>query len=225
LIQERVVKKEIRNVIVGLAALFSALTPGLMPEVRSADAQPDLKLIEKGRTLWLTVAGVGCAGCHGRFGEGDVGIGPYNRGVGLSKIQAAIATVEQMRIVRGKLDMQDIEAVAAYNSWLGQYQLVKTLLKRDRFDPSAVDIYPGTAVQLAINNSGQSPRKFAGPNMEVAEFEIPGRTVHDFIWHAPEQEGAYTLRCTDCQGQNQEFTVNVRRSAKPYRGPEKPEKK
>ena len=184
-----------------------------------------MKLLEKGRTAWLTVAGIGCAGCHGRFGEGDVGVGPYNRGVELSKIQAAIATVDQMRVVKGKLDPQEIEAVAAYVAWLGRHQLVKTLVKRDRFDPSAVDIYPGTPVQLAINNSGVSPRKFAAPNMNVAEFEIPGRTVQDFVWRAPEQEGTYALRCIDCGAQGQEFTITVRRSAKPYAGPVKPERK
>jgi len=218
-------EEKMRSVIVGLAAFLGIMLLGIAPEIRPADEQPEMKLIEKGRTIWLTVAGIGCAGCHGRFGEGDVGIGPYNRGVGLSKIQAAVATVEQMRVVKGKLDAHDIEAVAAYNDWLGQHRLVKTLLKRDRFDPSAEDVYPGTNVQLAINNSGQSQRKFAGPNMNLAEFEISGRTVYDFVWHAPEQEGAYALHCLDCGAQGREFTLNVSRSAKPYLGSEKPPEK
>lgn len=203
------------------ALAFGILLLVLTGEAWSADNQANAELIEKGRNIWLTVAGIGCAGCHGRFGEGDVGIGPYNRGVGLSKIQSSITAVDQMRILQGKLDSQDIEAVAAYNSWLGRHQLVKTLVKRDRFEPDTVDIFPGTAVQLAINNSSQSPRKFASPNMDIAEFQVSGREIHDFVWQAPDKEGPYTLRCVDCRGQGEQFTINVRRSAKPYRAPEK----
>lgn len=212
-----------RGLIKELAALlaFNILLLGASPAAFSADGQSDMKLIEKGRKIWLTVAGIGCAGCHGRFGEGDMGIGPYNRGVGMSKIQSSIAAVDQMRMLQGKLDSQDIEAVAAYNSWLGQMQLVKTLVKRDRFEPDTVDIFPGTAVQLAISNSSQSPRKFASPNMDIADFQVSGREIHDLVWQAPDKEGPYTLRCVDCRGQGEQFTINVRRSAKPYRAPEK----
>lgn len=212
----------------GAAALLvlGVLLLGASPDALSAEDQPDMRLIEKGRTISLTVAGIGCAGCHGRYGEGDVGIGPYARGVSLSKIQSAVAAVDQMRtLLKDKLTPQDIEAVAAYYSWLGQLQLVKTLVKRDRFVPDVVDIYPGTAVQLVINNSGQSPRKFASSNMDVAEFQVPGREMRDFVWRAPEREGKYTLRCMDCSGQEQELTINVNRSAKPYRVPDRSAKR
>lgn len=209
-------RSSIRGVFLLLA--FGALVGRPAPDTGSADDQPDMKLIEKGRAIWLTVAGTGCAGCHGRYGEGDVGIGPYNRGVGLSKIKAALDGVPQMRVLEGKLDDHDIEAVAAYNSWLGQFQLVKTLVKRDRFIPDAVDIYPGTAVQLAINNSGLSPRRFAGPSLEAGEFDVPGRDAYDFVWRAPQREGAYPLRCVDCLPPGQAFIINVSRGAQPYRG-------
>jgi hypothetical protein len=102
---------------------------------------------------------------------------------------------------------------------------VKTLLKRDRFLPESVDVYPGTPLQLAINNSGQSARRFSGSGMGIAEFEVEGKTVHDFIWRAPEQEGTYALRCVDCGAEGQQFTIKVSRSAKPFRAPEAAEKK
>lgn len=206
--------------IVGVIAIAFVLAAAA-GRALSADSPPDDQLIQEGRAIWLTVAGIGCAGCHGRFGEGDIGVGPYNRGVGLTKIQASIQAVPQMGLLKGKLDQQSIEAVAAYNSWLGQLQLVKTLLKRDRFDPNTVDIYPGTPVQLAINNSSQTARKFNSPNMNIQAFQVAGREVYDFVWQAPDQEGRYTLRCEDCLGQGQEFTVNVRRDAKPFRPADK----
>ena len=205
-------------------ARFSALSFlifGLISLAVPAEGQPDMKLIEKGKKISLTVAGIGCAGCHGLYGEGDAGIGPYTRGVDLSKIKDAIRGIDQMRtLLGGKLDAQDIEAVAAYYSWLGQLQLVKTLVKRDRFIPDTVDIYPGTAVQLAIKNASQFSRKFAGPDMNVPEFQVPGTSSHDFVWRAPEREGTYTLRCVDCLVKDQQLTINVRRSAKPYHAPD-----
>jgi mono/diheme cytochrome c family protein len=186
------------------------------PVAQSAD---EAKLLEKGRAVWFTAGGIGCAGCHGRFGEGDVGVGPFNRGVGASKIQAAIKTVPQMGVVRN-LAADDIAAVIAYNSWLGQHQLVKTLLKRDKFLPESAEVQPGTPLQLAINNSGIAAHRFAGPAMGVAPFEVEGKTVHDFVWRAPEQEGTYALRCIDCGAQGQEFTIKVSRSAQPFRAGE-----
>jgi len=196
-------------------ALFLVLAAPLV-----AAAEPDMKLVEKGRAVSRTVAGIGCAGCHGPYGEGDVGIGPYIRGVDLSKIRAAIAGVEPMRIVKSAIQPQDIEAVAAYYSWLGQHQLVKALVKRNRFVPATVEIYPGTAVQLAIKNAGQAPRTFAGSGMEVKEFQLPGLQTYDLVWRAPEREGRYTLRCVDCASDERDLTINVSRAAKPYRAPQ-----
>lgn len=207
-------RKVIRKSVFVVAAILAL--SGVTAEGFSADSQPDMKLIGDGHKISLTVAGIGCAGCHGRYGEGDVGVGPYIRGESLSKIQAAIAAVSQMQIVKDQLKTEDIAAVAYYYSWLGQHQLLKTLVKRDRFIPDTVDIYPGTAVQLAINNSGQLPRKFAGPDMNVAEFQVPGMTAHEFFWRAPEREGVYTLRCVDCVVKDQQLTINVTKAAKPY---------
>ena len=208
----------------GFAVVFAVgfFLFGLSPGAISADVRADTKLIDRGKQISLTVAGIGCAGCHGLYGEGDVGIGPYTRGVELSKIKAAIGGIDQMRaLLKDKLNPQDIEAVAAYYLWLGQFQLVKTLVKRDRFIPDTMDIYPGTAVQLAIKNASQFPRKFAGPDMNVSEFQVAGTSSHDFVWRAPEREGTYTLRCVDCVVRDQQLTINVRRSAKPYHAPDR----
>lgn len=212
------------RIVRGFAVFFAVVffLFGLSPGAISADIRTDTKLIEKGKQISLTVAGIGCAGCHGLYGEGDTGIGPYTRGVELSKIKAAIGGIDQMRaLLKDKLSPQDIEAIAAYYLSLGQFQLVKTLIKRDRFIPDTMDIYPGTAVQLAIKNASQFPRKFAGPDMKVPEFQVPGTSSHDFVWRAPDAEGSYTLRCVDCLVPGQQLTINVRRSAKQYHAPER----
>ncbi len=197
-----------------MAAVAVAVGTGLLHA-----AEPDATVLERGRTLWMTAAGIGCAGCHGRFGEGDVGIGPYNRGVGLSKIQSSIAAVDQMRVIKQAVSAQDIEAIAAYNTWLGQHQLLKTLVKMDRFVPNALEIYPGTAVQMVINNGSQAAHTFASADMKLSDVQVPGRALYDFTWQAPPQEGVYVLKCADCSGADHDLTIKVTRNAKPYRLP------
>lgn len=199
--------------LAGLVALLAA-------PAWAADTPPDMKLIEKGDRISHTVAGIGCIGCHGRYGEGDIGVGPYIRGVGLSKVQAAVAAVSPMQIVKAQLSPEDIEAVARYWSWMGQHQVVKALIKRDRFIPDVVEVYPGTSLQVVINNSGQGARKLSGPDGSSAEFTVASREFHDFIWRAPEQEGSYAFRCVDCSLPDQSLIVKVSRSARRYRVPD-----
>lgn len=202
---------------IGALLAFAAL---LAAPVRAADAPSDMKLIEKGNQLAHTVAGIGCVGCHGRYGEGDVGVGPYIRGVSPSKVRAAIDAVSAMQLVKTQLQPDEVDAVARYWSWMGQHQVVKTLLKRDRFIPDVVEVYPGTSLQIVVNNSGQAARKLSGTDAGMAEFTVPGKEFHDFIWRAPEQEGSYTLRCADCALPDQGLTVRVSRSARRHHVPD-----
>jgi mono/diheme cytochrome c family protein len=202
--------------------LFVIFSSGAAAQAPAGERKFDPQLLERGKNIWLTVAGVGCVSCHGKFGEGDVGVGPYNRGVGLSKIASAIEAVDMMRaLFKDKLSQQDIEAVAAYTTWMGQHQLIRTLVKRDRFLPDAIDVYPGTAVQLVVRNTSQVAHRFVSPNMNVAEFQVAGRDAQDLVWRAPETEGSYTMRCVDCVRKGEEsLTINVRRSARRYRVPD-----
>lgn len=205
-----------RRAIISAIGAVVAMAAFVADPVRAADVGQ----IEKGDKIAHTVAGIGCVGCHGRYGEGDTGVGPYIRGVGLSKVQSSVAAVSAMQIVKAQLSPEDIEAVAKYWSWMGQHQVVKSLLKRDRFIPDVVDVYPGTSLQIVINNSGQAPRRLSGPDPNAADFTVAGKEFHDFIWRAPEQEGSYLVRCTDCSLAEQALTVRVSRSAKRYRAPD-----
>lgn len=188
----------------------------------SAESNIDAKKFERGKAIWKTAGGIGCVGCHGQYGEGDVGVGPYNRGVGLSKVISAVESVDMMKsLFKDKLSREDIEAVSVYTTWLGQHQLMRTLVKRDRFLPDAIEVFPGTAVQLVVRNTSQSPHKFSSANMGVGEFQVAARDVGDIVWRAPEKEGSYSLQCTDCTRKGEDsLTINVRRSARRYRVPD-----
>jgi cytochrome c553 len=179
-----------------------------------ANETPD-ELIEKGREVFFTVAGVGCAECHGRYAEGDLGIGPFNRGANETNIRGALQKVDPMKIIRDEMTDEKIVQVAAYIRWLGELQLVKTLYKQGRFIPSEVSIYPGTAIQLAVNNASFEPHTFASDVMGIRPFRVNGRDFGDLTWRAPVNEGTFELRCSDC-GSDGKLTIRVSRSAKPH---------
>lgn len=178
------------------------------------------ELIKKGREIANTVAGIGCTGCHGTFGEGDVGIGPYIRGVDLAKVQATIAGVNQMAFLQEELTAQETEAVSAYFSWLGSLKLVKTLVKRGRILPQSVEVQPGTGLQLIISNASTRPFTFSAKELGMPDITIGGREDKEIILAVPEKEGKYEIACRDCQSKTLRFTVTVTRAAETLNIPE-----
>ncbi|MBI2318533.1 MAG: hypothetical protein HYU75_16445 [Betaproteobacteria bacterium] len=94
-----------------LAAAILGVAQSFTVSSALAADQPDMALIAKGRHISDTVAGVGCKGCHGAYGEGDVGTGPYARGVDLSKIRSAISGIKQMECLKKELKPADIVVI------------------------------------------------------------------------------------------------------------------
>lgn len=170
--------------------------------------------IEKGRQVFLTAADIGCAACHGKYAEGDVGIGPYNRGVGQETIRGALDSIGEMEFL--SLTDAEISQIAAYYAYLGELQLFKTLVKRGRFIPNEISVFPGTSIQLVLNNASRSPRTFVADGIGIDELKVSARSDQDIVWTVPEDEGVFTLRCTDCRLKNEVFTINVSRDAAPF---------
>jgi len=186
------------------------LTPSL------AHAEDDGQFTE-GARLFSTIAGVGCKTCHGEYGEGDVGVGPYIRGASEGAIRAAIDATGEMIVIKSVITEDEIKAVAAYVGRLGTMQAARTLAKRGRFLPAETSIRPGTDVQLIIQNSSIQPHTFKSDNLGIDELTITGRSSGSIEWHAPEAEGEFSLYCTDCKLKDQFFTVHVAASAKEFR--------
>lgn len=184
-----------------------------------AAARPDPELTAQGRQVFLNAGDVGCVACHGRYAEGDVGIGPYNRGFSEKAIRTALAKVRAMSFMRDMLDEEQIKQVAAYYESLSHQQLVKTHVVRGVFIPDTVKVHPGTEVQLVVMNPSVKPRKFASPDMQIEQFVVAGRDAHDFVWQAPEREGSYTLQCVDCPIEGQKLTIEVSYEVPAYTPP------
>ena len=70
----------------------------------------DEESLARGEKLFSEIAGLGCKGCHGEFGEGDLGVGPYIRGATEGAIRAAIEGIDTMIVVKSTIDEQGIKA-------------------------------------------------------------------------------------------------------------------
>ena len=179
-----------------------------------------MAMVEQGRQIFETVAGLGCKACHGPFAEGKVG--PSNRGVNEATIREALAKIGPMQFLREQLAEEDIKRVAAYTEWMGRHMLVKLLLKRGRFIPDAISVYPGTPVQLVIENTGSEPATLAADGISVAAHTIAARDSASIVWTAPEIEGKSTIACSDCKIKDGSLTIEVTKMAKPYIPPLQP---
>jgi hypothetical protein len=191
-----------------------------MPSAAGAAEPFDMALVEQGRQIFETVGGVGCKACHGPFAEGKVG--PSSRGVSEATIREALAKIGPMQFLREQLADEDIKRVAAYTEWMGRHLLVKALLKRGRFIPDTISVYPGTPVQLVIENTGSEPATLAADGMSVTASIIPARDSASILWTAPEAEGKSTIACSDCKIKEGSLTIEVTKAAKPYTPPPQP---
>ena len=181
-------------------------------------ANADEASIEAGRNVFQTAAGVGCKTCHGDYGEGDLGVGPYIRGATDGTIRAAIDGINEMIIIKNTIAEEDIAAVAAYLEHLGTLQVARTLSKRGRFIPETMETRPGSALQLVIKNSGVAAATYQSDNMGIDAWTVGGRSTADVEWRAPETEGEYTIYCTDCKLKDQFFVIKVHAGAPPPPG-------
>jgi mono/diheme cytochrome c family protein len=197
-----------------LIALLSLLGAGVLSP-SFALAQDDALLAE-GARVFSTIAGVGCKTCHGEYGEGDVGVGPYIRGASEGAIRAAIDATGEMVVVKTVITEEQIKAVAAYVGRLGTMQAARTLAKRGRFLPEDISVRPGTDLQLIVQNSSIQPSTFKSDNMGINDLTVAGRSSGSIEWRAPETEGEYSFYCVDCKLKDQFFTVRVDADAKEF---------
>ena len=174
--------------------------------------------MEKGRTVFRTVAGIGCKSCHGDFAEGDLGVGPYIRGATEGMIRAAIEGIGEMIAVKMMIKEEEITAVASYLDYLGTLQVARTLSKRGRFLPATIEVRPGTQLQIVIKNSGIKPATYDSDNMNFEPVVISGRSTTGIEWQVPEAAGEYSIHCTDCKLKGQTYSISVHADAPPPAG-------
>ena len=135
----------------------------------------------------------------------------------MGSTQRGTSASNEMVVVRTAITEDEIKAVAAFLNHLGTMQVVRTLAKRGRFLPDTFSVRPGTAVQLIIQNAGIQAYTFKSDDMGIEGRSIPGRSSGSIEWRALDEEGEYSLYCTDCKLKDQFFRLNVDSAATEFR--------
>lgn len=169
----------------------------------------DEEAIARGEKLFNELAGLGCKGCHGEFGEGDLGVGPYIRGATEGAVRAAIDGIDTMIVIKSVIDEQGIKDVSEYVNSLGSTRIVRTLAKKGRFLPNTFTVAPNSKFQIVVQNASFQPRVFLSEDLGFGDgLEIDARTTSGVNWTSP-ADGEIKLWCKNCDLQDEFFTVQV----------------
>ena len=165
--------------------------------------------IKRGEALFNDLAGIGCKSCHGDFGEGDLGVGPYIRGATEGSIRAAITGIGAMVVIKNTIDEQGIVDVSAYVNSLGTTRIIRTLAKKGRFLPNTATVAANSNYQVVIQNASFQPKTFVSQDLGIADgMEVGARTTGSISWKSPE-EGEFKIECSDCELEDQSFTLKI----------------
>ena len=179
-------------------------------------ANADTARLERGRMVFEQVAGIGCQGCHGEYGEGDLGVGPFIRGANHGMVSAAIEGIGAMVVIKAVIQPDEVSDVVEYLNYLGTLQVARTLAKRGRFLPEEFSTRPGTTLQIVIKNTSTKPHTFRSDNMDIEEITIEGRSTGSIVWKANPEAGQYSLYCIDCKLEGQFYRIKLDESAKKF---------
>jgi cytochrome c553 len=175
--------------------LFSILT--LCLALGFAQETVDLEAVAEGKVLYGSVGGIGCTACHGAYALGDLQIGPNIRGVDESRINGALEAAEEMGFLAPLLTPADISHLATYLQYLASLEPVSVSFRRSAFEPDAVSLTAGTAVQLIVSNGNRSDCTFVIDGADVEKQLIAGRATQDFIWQTPDEVSSLLAYCEE----------------------------
>ncbi len=196
---KKTLERKLTVAAISLVALSTA------PLTVSADDES----IARGKIVFDTVAGIGCKTCHGEYGEGDLGVGPYLRGATEGAVRAAIEGIDAMVAIKNVINEEQTIDVSNYVNSLGATRVVRSMAKRGRFLPDTITVPPESSLRIVINNASFSPKNFASEDFDLdGGLGIDARTTNSFVWTSPES-GEFKVYCTDCDIDGEFLTVTV----------------
>ena len=177
------------------ALLVSPLTAFAQDEVPEG-FDPELWL--EGRQVFDEIGGMGCAGCHGKFGANELGGHPVIRGedIDVARIHGAVEGMQAMVFLQALMTDDQIEAVAEYIRYLGTMEPVVVTQRRETFEADAEALPAGTHVQLILYNQDRATCTWTVDGVDAEPVEIGGRATDAIDWVTAES-GAVEAYCAE----------------------------
>ncbi|MFU8887349.1 MAG: cupredoxin domain-containing protein [Trueperaceae bacterium] len=142
----------------------------------------DPELWREGYRVFTEIGGMGCAGCHGRYGANELGVGPVIRGVDAVRIEGAVAGMQAMVFLQALITPAEIDAVAHYLAYLGTMEPAVVTMRRGEFEPAEVTLPAGAPVQLILNNQDRGDCTWTVTAEGVEPVVVGSRTTGAIDW-------------------------------------------
>lgn len=180
----------------------------LVAGLSTANAQEewDPERLSEGQRVYLEIGSTGCSACHGKFAQGDLGIGPAIRGVDAVRIQNALEAAREMSFLLPIMTQEDVDNVAYYLTYLDTLHPVKATLRGEAFAPEEVTVPPDTDVQVVVENGNRTECSLQVEGRTDEPLLIEGRDIGAVVFRSP-AEGAFNAFCSEIP--DVVFTIRV----------------
>ncbi|WP_119395452.1 c-type cytochrome [Salinibius halmophilus] len=116
---------------------------------------PPTPINQADKAVYQMVGGMGCAVCHGEYGDGGESVGNNIRHSSLERLQHAFESIPVMQGLARAMDDDKYDAIDRYLSQLAERQLIKVTLDRNGISHETDEtLLLNVYGQLVVHNGG-----------------------------------------------------------------------
>ena len=188
----------IRTSLVAITLALTLVLGGVSLAESGAPEGFDPDLWTEGKRAYNEVGGMGCSGCHGRFGANELGGAPVIRGddIDVIRIHGAVQGMQAMVFLQAIITESEIEAIAHYLDYLGTMEPYVVTMRRGELSLANTTLPPSTHVQLILYNQDRGTCTWTVDGADVEGIAIDGRTMDALDWSTGEA-GTYEAYCAE----------------------------
>lgn len=154
-----------------LAAVVAGASLAHDPEPANYATTPVAPFDQADKAVYDTIGGMGCAVCHGEYGDGGESMGTNIRHSSLERLLHAFESVPVMQGLARAIDEDSTAALDRYIDQLAQRQLIKWTVTRDglRLDTDEA-LSQDVMAQVVVHNGTSRPisGEIAGQPVTIA---------------------------------------------------------
>jgi cytochrome c553 len=126
----------------------------------------------RGKDLYSTAGGYGCAVCHGPVGDGAGQAGGYIRGATLEQLQQSLENNAPMKPLASLFSEGDLKALSSYLGGLAETPLVNLIYSDDGWSGNFEPWQPGQVIDMVVYNATFESVVIDLNNLEIGSIEL-----------------------------------------------------
>lgn len=127
------------------------------PTVAEYQTEAVSPINQEDKAVYQSIGGMGCAVCHGEYGDGGESVGNNIRHTSLARLKHAFETVPVMQGLARAMNDERYQAVDNYLNQLSERQLIKVTVTENEIIHQATEtLMKEVYGQLVIHNGGSN---------------------------------------------------------------------